>query len=61
MRLEVFDILSLIKDHVVPFLASEGKVVLDDELVGRDADVERVVLAPAVSFDFSFFLGAKVS
>lgn len=36
-------------------------MVLNDQLVGGDADVERVVLTPTVSFDLPFFLGSEVS
>lgn len=44
LRPEIFDILSFIKDHVVPLLSSKCKVILDNKLVTGNADVERVLL-----------------
>ena len=61
LGLEVFDVLGFIEDHVVPFLAAEGEVILDDELVGSDADVEAVVFAPTLALHFTLLLRAKVS
>ena len=49
LRLEVLDVLRLVEDKVAPLLAPESLVVLDDELVGRDADVEGVGLGPALA------------
>lgn len=60
LALEVLDILGLIKHHVVPLLASEHKVVLDDQLVRRDANMERVVFAPALPLLFALFLASKI-
>ncbi len=48
LGLEVLDVLGLVKDEVLPLLASEGGVVLDDELVAGDADVEGVGFCPAL-------------
>ena len=33
LTLEVFDVLGLVENHIVPLLPAEGEVVLDDELV----------------------------
>ena len=49
LRLEVLDVLGLVEHEVLPLLAAEGGVVLDDELVAGDADVEGVGLGPALS------------
>jgi hypothetical protein len=53
--------LGLIKDHIIPLFSSEGKVVLNHQLVGGDANVEGILLAPTMSLNFPLFLGAKVS
>ena len=60
LTLEVFNILGLIEDHIVPLLATESKVILNHELVGCDADMEGIFFTPTLSLKFSFFLGAKV-
>ncbi len=60
LTLKVFDVLSLIKHHVVPLLASEHEVVLDDQLVRCDANMERIVFAPALSFQFSLLLTSEI-
>ena len=33
LRLEILDVLGLVEDHVVPLLAAEGEVILNDELI----------------------------
>ena len=40
LTFEVLNILRFIKNHVIPLFPSECKVVLDDQLVGSDANVE---------------------
>ena len=56
LTLEVLDILSFVKDHIVPFLSTESEVVLNYELVRGDTNMEGVVFAPAMTFDLSLFL-----
>ena len=45
---EVFNILCLVQDEVSPGLASEGLVILQHQLVGRDTDVKRVRFGPSL-------------
>jgi hypothetical protein len=47
-------VLGLVEHEVLPLLAAEGGVVLDDELVAGDADVEGVGLGPALSVSQEF-------
>ena len=49
LAFEVLNVLGLIQDHIVPLLSSEGKMVLNYQLVRGDAHMERVFLAPALS------------
>lgn len=60
LAFEVLNVLGFIQDHIVPLLPSEGEVVLNDQLIGGDAHMERVVLAPAMSLDLSLFLGSEI-
>ena len=60
MTLEVLDVLGLIEHHVVPLLAAERKMILDHELVRRDAHMERVFLTPSLALRLSFFLRSEV-
>jgi|LauGreDrversion4_2_1035121.scaffolds.fasta_scaffold22543_5 hypothetical protein len=60
LALKVFDVLSLIEDHVVPLFATECKMVLDHQLIRGDADVEGVVLAPAMSLSFALLLRPEI-
>ena len=46
----VLDILSLIKDHILPLNALEVLLILGDELVTGDQDVERGILVVADLF-----------
>lgn len=46
---------SLIQDDVVPRAVSENLVILYGELIRRDADMECVRTAPALSLRFSLF------
>lgn len=39
---EVLDILGLVQDEVLPLFAAESDLVLNNNLVGSDAHVERV-------------------
>ena len=48
LGLEVLDVLGLIQDQVAPGLASERLVILKNQLVGRDAHVERIRLGPSL-------------
>ena len=54
LRFEVFDVLSLIENHVVPFFAAEDGVIGDCYFVAGDAYVEGVEFGPAFAFLFSF-------
>ena len=60
LRLEVFDILRLIEDHVIPLLASKNRMVSHGNLVAGYADVEAVELRPALSLLFSLLCRPKV-
>ena len=35
-------------------------MILDDKFIGSDADVERIILAPAMTFDLSLLLRAEI-
>ena len=48
LRLKVLDVLRLVEDQVPPRLAPERLVILQHQLVGSDANVERVRLSPAL-------------
>jgi hypothetical protein len=50
LTLEVFNVLGFIQNHVIPFLPSENKMVLNYQFIGSYTDMERVVLAPALAF-----------
>ena len=60
LALEVLDVLRLVEDEVVPLLAPEARLVLDDELVRGDANVEGVRLRPAHPLHAPLLLGAVV-
>ena len=40
LTFEVFDVLCLVKDHIIPLLSSESKVVLNHQLVRSDTNVK---------------------
>ena len=44
-----------IQNEVFPLLATERLLVLQNQPVGRDADVKRIRLAPTLSFCAPFF------
>ena len=48
LGLEVFDVLRLVKYKILPFLASECRMVLYDQLVAGDAYMEGIDLCPAL-------------
>jgi hypothetical protein len=56
LTLEILYVLSFIQNHVIPFLPSENKMVLNYQFIGSYADMEGVVFAPALSFKFPFLL-----
>ena len=60
LALEIFDVLSLIQNHVIPLFAPKDKMVLNHQLVGRDAHMEGVVLTPALPLEFALLLSAEV-
>jgi len=60
LAFEILDVLGLVENHVIPFLAPECKMVLDDELIRSDAYMERVLLAPAMTLEFAFLLRSEV-
>jgi len=49
LTFEIFNVLRFIEYHIIPFLSSKYKMILNDQLVGCDAHMERVFLAPALS------------
>lgn len=53
LRFEVFDIVSLVKDHVYPRHTAENVLVGKDELVRSDANMKRVPRFPAMPSFFS--------
>lgn len=55
LRLEVLNVLSLVQDHVVPFLASEYRVVGHSDLVAGNADMETVEFRPALPLLLALF------
>jgi hypothetical protein len=58
---EVFDILCLVKDHIVPFLATKDGMVSYSYFIACYAYMERVQLGPSFSLLLSFFRRPKVS
>lgn len=61
LTLEILDVLGLVQNHVIPLFASEDKVVLNHQLVRRDAHMERVIFAPALALELTFLLCPEVS
>lgn len=61
LTFEILYVLRLVQNHIVPLLAPEGEMVLDHEFVRGDANVERIVFAPAVPLDLPLLLRAEVS
>lgn len=51
---EVFDVLSLVQNHVVPLFATKDRMIGNSYFVASDADVEGVEFRPAFSFLFPF-------
>merc|ERR1719225_1826427 len=47
LGLEILNMLSLVKNKILPFESPEGAVILYHQFVARDADVECVLLGPA--------------
>lgn len=60
LRLEVLYVMSLVENHVDPFLAPKDGLVRDRQLVGRDADVECMRRCPALPFLLPVLLMAVV-
>ena len=42
LGLEVFDVLCLIQDHVIPFLPSENGMVSHSYFIAGDTDMKRI-------------------
>lgn len=61
LTFEIFDILSFIKYHIIPFLSAKSKMVLNYQFIGSDTHMERVVSTPSLTFKLSFFLTSEVS
>jgi hypothetical protein len=53
-------VLRLVQDEVLPLEPAEAAVVLDDELVGGDADVEGVLFGPTDALQSPLLLASKV-
>lgn len=53
LGLEVFDILSLIKNHIVPFFSSKDRMVSHSYLIACDTNMKSVQFRPSFSFLFS--------
>lgn len=60
LAFKVFDMLSFIKDHKIPFFSTEYLLVQESDFVASYADLEAIHFAPSVSFGFPFFGGSKV-
>jgi hypothetical protein len=61
LGLEVFDVLCLIEDHVVPLLPAEDGVVSHCDFVTGDADVEAVQFRPSLTLLLALLGGSEVS
>ena len=57
---EIFDILSFIQNHIVPFFPSENEMIGNCYFVAGDTDMKRVEFGPSFSFLFPFFGRAKI-
>lgn len=57
---EVFDVVSLVKDHVAPVLAPENVLVGEDDLVAGDADLPVVLRVPTDTLLLTLLLVAVV-
>lgn len=60
LRFEVLDIMSLVKDHVIPLLPSEDGMVSYCNFVAGDADVETVQFGPPFSLLLALLSGPEV-
>lgn len=61
MRLEVFDVLCLVEDHVVPLLPLENGMVSHCNFVAGDAHVETVQFGPALPLLLPLLWRSEVS
>src|SRR5512140_2614161 len=61
LGLEVLDVVGLVEDHVMPPPSPEYLLVLEDHLIGGDADIPHVVVRPALPFSLALLLVAVVS
>ena len=44
LGLEIFDVLGLIQDHVIPFLPSKNRVISNSYLIASDTNMKRIQL-----------------
>ncbi len=42
LRLKVFNVLSLVKNHIIPFLSSENRVVCNSNFIACNADMKTI-------------------
>jgi len=55
LGLKVFDIMRLVKYHIVPLLSPKDGMVSDCYFVACDTNVEAIKFGPSFPFDFAFF------
>ena len=54
LRLEIFDILSLVQNHVIPLFSSENRMISDSYFIAGNANMKGIEFGPSLSFLFSF-------
>lgn len=55
LRSKVFDIMSLIENHVFPTFSAEYLLVVDDKLIGSNADMPCILFIPTFPFLLALF------
>lgn len=60
LRSEILDMMSFIKDHIMPGLASEDMLISEDKLIRSNANMEGILGIPPSSFFFPLFLSSIV-
>lgn len=61
MRLEVFEHMCLVKNHVIPRLAFENEGIPTGKRIGSDANVKMVLLVPSLTKFLSTFRAPVVA
>lgn len=61
LRLKVFDVMCLIKYHVIPLLSAKDRVVSYCYFITGNAYVETIQFGPSFSLDFAFFSRTEIS